>query len=116
MLIDTLVEQAVVLEADPVRARMIGRQHVAPYLQLPNNTNNWLRLGFTADDLASAGSDRLIDGLVAWGTTDAIRNRIAEHYRAGADHVSVQVATEDRLPRDEWRTLAAALHPASVRR
>lgn len=37
---------------------------------------------------------------------------------AGADHVCIQVATEDgtRLPRDDWRTLAAALHPASVRR
>ncbi len=111
-------EQAVVVEADPVRARMIGRQHLAPYLQLPNYTNNWLRLGFTAEDLAGGGGDRLIDGLVAWGTTEAIRNRIAEHYRAGADHVCIQVKTEDgtRLPRDEWRTLAAALHPASVRR
>src|SRR5499427_5777068 len=86
-------EQAVVLEADPVRARMIGREHLAPYLQLPNYTNNWLRLGFTADDLAGGGSDRLIDGLVAWGTTEAIRNRIGEHYRAGADHVSIQVVT-----------------------
>ena len=111
-------EQAVVLETDPARARMIGRQHLARYLQLPNYTNNWLRLGFTADDLAGGGSDRLVDGLVAWGTVETIRNRIAEHHRAGADHVCIQVVTEDdaRLPRDEWRTLAAALHPAPVRR
>jgi probable F420-dependent oxidoreductase len=111
-------EQAVVLETNPARARTIGRQHLAAYLQLTNYTNNWLRLGFTADDLAGGGSDRLVDGLVAWGTPEAIRNRIAEHHRAGADHVCIQVITEDgaRLPRDEWRTLAAALRPASVRR
>jgi probable F420-dependent oxidoreductase len=111
-------EQAVVLEMDPVRARAIGRQHLSRYLQMPNYTNNWLRLGFTADDLAGGGSDRLVDGLVAWGTTEAIRNRIADHHLAGADHVCMQVVTEDdaALPRDEWRTLAAALRSPSVRR
>jgi probable F420-dependent oxidoreductase len=103
--------QDVVLEADPARARAIGRQYLARYLHLPNYTNNWLRLGYTADDLADGGSDRLVDGLVAWGTTEAIRNRIAQHHWAGADHVCIQVVTEDgaALPRDEWRTLAAAL-------
>lgn len=110
-------EQAVVLETDPARARAIGRQYLAAYLQLTNYTSNWLRLGFTADDLAGGGSDRLVDALVAWGTTEAIRNRIADHHRAGADHVCIQVITGDggRLPRDEWRTLAEALRPA-VRR
>jgi probable F420-dependent oxidoreductase len=111
-------EQGVVLETDPVRARAIGRQHLSAYLQLPNYTNNWLRLGFTVEDLASGGSDRLVDGLVAWGTTDAILNRIAAHRQAGADHVCIQVLTEDRtvLPRSEWRALAAALLPGSVGR
>jgi hypothetical protein len=39
------------------------------------------------------------------------RRGIAEHHREGADHVALQVVTEDGapLPRDEWRTLAAAL-------
>ena len=110
-------EQAVVLETDPIRARAIGRQHLSQYLQMPNYTNNWLRLGFNTDDLADGGSDRLVDGLVAWGTTDAIRNRIAGHRQAGADHVSIQVVTADAsaLPIAEWRTLAAALRPASFR-
>jgi probable F420-dependent oxidoreductase len=109
-------EQGVVLEADPVRARAIGRRRISPYLQMPNYTNSWLRLGFTASDLAGGGSDRLVDGLVAWGTTEAIRNRIMEHHRAGADHVCIQVlaANAAALPEDEWRTLAAALRPASV--
>ncbi len=84
---------------------------------MPNYTNSWLRLGFTANDFADGGSDRLFDGLVVWGTTEAIRNRIAEHHRAGADHVCIQVLTANpaALPEDEWRTLAAALRPASVR-
>jgi probable F420-dependent oxidoreductase len=106
-------EQAVVLETNPARAREIGRGHLSLYLQAPNYTNNWLRLGFTSDDLAGGGSDRLVDGLVAWGTTEAIRARIAAHHLAGADHVCIQVVTGDSraLPRDEWRTLAAALRP-----
>jgi len=110
-------EQGVVLEADPVRARAIGRQHLSAYLRLPNYTNSWFRLGFTASDFADGGSDRLVDRLVAWGTTEAIRNRIAEHHRAGADHVCIQVLTANpaALPEDEWRTLAAALRPASIR-
>lgn len=110
-------EQAVLLETDAIRARAIGRQYLAPYLELPNYTNNFLRLGFTARDLADGGSDRLVDGLVAWGTTETIRNRIAEHLQAGADHVSINVVTKDPavLPRDKWRTLAAALRLAPVR-
>src|SRR6185295_9593935 len=39
-------EQAVVLDTDPERARAIGRQHMAVYLQLPNYVNNLRHLGF----------------------------------------------------------------------
>ena len=101
-------EQAVVLETEPERARSIARTHLARYLQAPNYTNNWLRLGFTTEDLANGGSDRLVDALVAWGDVAAIRERIAEHLRAGADHVCLQVLTSSPLaaPHDEWRALA----------
>jgi probable F420-dependent oxidoreductase len=58
------VEQAVVLETDPATARAIGRRHVARYLDLPNYTNNLRRLGFTSEDTAYPGSDRLVDHLV----------------------------------------------------
>ena len=37
------------------------------YLQLPNYVNNWRRLGFTEDDFADGGSDRLVDHVVVWG-------------------------------------------------
>ena len=62
-------EQRVVLEADPVRARALGRASVKPYLRLTNYTTNLQRLGFTADDVAGEGSDRLIDAMVGSGMT-----------------------------------------------
>lgn len=104
-------EQAVVLETDPDRARRIAREHLALYLQLTNYTNTWLRLGFKPEDFLDGGSDRLVDALVAWGSADAIRDRIEQHHQAGADHVCIQVLTEDpaALPREEWRMLAPVL-------
>ena len=104
-------EQAVVLETDPVAARRIGRQHVSIYRDLPNYMNNLRRFGITDDDLADGGSDRLVDMIVAWGDVDAIRTRVQAHFDAGADHVAVQVVTQERgeVPLDEWRELAPAL-------
>jgi probable F420-dependent oxidoreductase len=88
------VEQKVVLETDPDKARTIARTRLTPYLALPNYTRNWLRLGFTEDDLAGSGSDRLVDALVAWGDIDAVVARVAEHHRAGASHVCIQALTD----------------------
>ncbi|HUY60426.1 MAG TPA: TIGR03620 family F420-dependent LLM class oxidoreductase [Candidatus Dormibacteraeota bacterium] len=104
-------EQAVVLETDPARARATARRHTASYLRLPNYRDNLLRLGFSADDVAGAGSDRLVDAVVAWGTVDQIAGRVREHLQAGADHVAVQVITEDpgTLPVESWRQLARKL-------
>jgi probable F420-dependent oxidoreductase len=107
-------EQKVVLETDPVKAREIARAVFSPHLTQPNYTNNLLRMGFTPDDLADGGSDRIIDAVIAWGDTDAVLNRIAEHHANGADHVAIQVITageygQGPLPRQQWRDLAAAL-------
>jgi probable F420-dependent oxidoreductase len=106
-------EQKVIFESDAVTARAIARATLRQYLELPNYTNNFLRMGFSADDLNHGGSDRLIDGLIAWGDTDAVLKRISEHHAAGANHVAVQVLTSSdrhagRLPRREWRVLAEA--------
>lgn len=99
-------EQGVVLERDRDAALAIAREELSHYVQLPNYANNWRRLGFTDDDLASL-SDRLIDALFAWGDVDAIAERIAQHRAAGADHVCVQVApSRAGLHRDAWRALA----------
>ena len=103
-------EQAVALTTDATVARAAGRQHAAIYLNLPNYTNNLRRFGFGDDDFIDGGSDRLIDALVAWGDEAAIAARIQEHRDAGADHVCVQVVSEegDAL-RNQWRALAPAL-------
>jgi probable F420-dependent oxidoreductase len=105
-------EQGVVLERDPARAREIARAHLTqPYLALPNYRRNWERHGFTAEDMAGSGSDRLVDGLVAWGDEAATAARVQEHFDAGADHVCLQVLTggRDPLPREAWRALAPAV-------
>jgi probable F420-dependent oxidoreductase len=104
-------EQAVVLESDAGKARDIARVHMATYLGLPNYVNNLKRLGFTDDDVANGGSDRLVDAIVAWGNIDAIVKRVRAHHDAGADHVCVQVLDPDprALPLRQWRELAPAL-------
>ncbi|MFG2608329.1 LLM class F420-dependent oxidoreductase [Streptomyces sp. NPDC048514] len=105
-------ELKVVLETDPDRARALARGTLAMYLALPNYTRNFLRLGFTEDDLADGGSDRLVDALFAWGGEDRVRERVDAFHAAGADHVALQVVAEetgDALPREEWRRLAALL-------
>ncbi|MEW2318884.1 LLM class F420-dependent oxidoreductase [Streptomyces bauhiniae] len=105
-------EFGVVLESDPARARELARGHLEMYLQLPNYTTNFQRLGFTEDDLREGGSDRLIDALYAWGDDDTIREKVNAFLAAGADHVALQVVQEgspDELPRAAWRKLAGIL-------
>lgn len=91
-------EHKVVLTTDPDKARSVGRGALDVYLNLANYLNNFERLGFTDDDVAKPGSDRLIDSLVAYGTVDAIAARLREHLDAGADHVPVQVLAKDPVP------------------
>ncbi|MEV4284908.1 LLM class F420-dependent oxidoreductase [Nonomuraea bangladeshensis] len=105
-----LPEQTVILCSGKDEARAIGGEWLRRYLSLPNYANNLLRLGYTEEDVESV-SDRLFDGLIAWGDEEAIRRRLDEHRAAGADHVCLQVLTADAdaLPRREWRALAVAL-------
>jgi probable F420-dependent oxidoreductase len=84
-------EHKVVLSTDADEARAIGRETVDFYLNLSNYLNNWKRLGFTDEDIAKPGSDKLIDAVVAHGTADDIAKRLGEHLDAGADHVTIQV-------------------------
>ncbi len=84
-------EHKVVLARDAEASRKIGRKTVDFYLNLSNYLNNWKRLGFTDEDVAKPGSDRLIDAVVAHGTPEDIVKRLNEHLEAGADHVTIQV-------------------------
>ncbi|BBX94473.1 LLM class F420-dependent oxidoreductase [Mycolicibacterium boenickei] len=84
-------EHKVVLSTDGAAARAIGRETVDFYLNLSNYLNNWRRLGFTEDDIAKPGSDKLIDAVVAHGTAESIAARLQQHVANGADHVAIQV-------------------------
>ena len=88
-------EQAVYVGVDAQRARAAAREHTAFYLGLPNYVNNLKQLGFTDEDLAGDGSDRLVDAIVAWGDVDSIAVRVREHLDAGADHVLLQPLAPD---------------------
>ncbi|MFG1930261.1 LLM class F420-dependent oxidoreductase [Mycobacterium sp. NPDC048908] len=84
-------EHKVVLTTDAEQARAIGRETVDFYLNLSNYLNNWKRLGFTDEDIAKPGSDKLIDAVVAHGSADDVAKRLNEHLDAGADSVLIQV-------------------------
>jgi probable F420-dependent oxidoreductase len=105
------VEQAVVVEDDPAEARRIGREFIAFYLTLPNYVRAWDRAGFGPEERADGGSDRMVDAVVAWGSLEAIADRVSDHMNAGADHVCLQVLGSDPngLPLAGWRALAPAL-------
>lgn len=83
-------EQGAIFDADPVSARAKARVHLETYAVLPNYVASWSRLGFSQEDIACR-SDRLIDGLFAWGTPEQIGERLKAHLDAGADHVAVQI-------------------------
>jgi probable F420-dependent oxidoreductase len=103
-------EHKAVLDPDSERGRAIGRKRVQnPYLHLVNYTSNLQRLGFSDDDLADGGSDRLIDALVAHGRPDQVAAQLSAHLDAGADHVAVQLLTDDSDPLPGYADLAGAL-------
>ena len=101
------VEQVAILETNPAEARTTARRFLSIYLGLPNYVDNWRRLGFTDADFAGGGSDRLIDSITVWGDERAIRDRIEEHWQAGADHVCVQAIGQGTLPDEHLLALLA---------
>jgi probable F420-dependent oxidoreductase len=104
-------EQMVVLETDRALALEIARKGMAVYLRAPNYVNNLKRLGFTDDDVAEGGSERLVDAIVACGDVNTAVDRVNAHFQAGASHVCVQVLQDDftSVPEGAWRDLASAV-------
>jgi probable F420-dependent oxidoreductase len=100
-----------VLEADPTAARRIARRFAVHYLQTTNYANNLKRMGWTDEDVAGGGSDAVVDAVIAWGEVDRIANRVRAHLDAGADHVCVQVVSDDEndVCLAQLRELAPAL-------
>jgi len=98
---------------DAAAARAAARQALQFYFITPNHYKNWLRLGYTEDDLKDGGSDRLIDALVAYGSEAQIRERIRQHFDAGATQVilnTIQLLPKENTP----RVLAAGVNYQSI--
>jgi probable F420-dependent oxidoreductase len=111
-------EVTVVLESDPSAAREIARSFTTGYLGLPNYAGNLRSLGFSEEDLAGGGSDRLVDAVVCWGDPETVARKVRTHYEAGADHVCIQVVPDNRnaggaggpsFPIAAYRVLASAI-------
>jgi probable F420-dependent oxidoreductase len=103
------VEQKVILENEPAKARDLARPVSRIYHQLPNYRNNWLRMGLTDTDIDTL-SDRFIDTTFAWGSSLAIKDRIQAHLDAGADHVCLQpVNPSGQFGELHWQTLEALM-------
>jgi len=103
------IEQLVVVDTDPLRARQLARRPLGFLGRLPGYRASFRRMGF-ADDEIEHVVDRLVDAVVAWGDADTVAARVAEHRGAGADHVAISVVTDPGAqPFDEWRQLATRL-------
>jgi probable F420-dependent oxidoreductase len=104
------VEQKVVLTEDPAAGRETAHAALGMYATLPNYRNNWLRLGYTEEEIESR-DPRFVDAVVAWGSVDALQGRVQAHLDAGADHVCIQ-ALSLGSPFKADRDALAALAPA----
>ena len=98
------VEQKVVLSTDADAARAAGIAALGMYANLPNYRNNWIRLGFTDDEIEQR-ADRFVDHVVVWGDEDRVRAGVQAHYDAGADHVCVQPLSVDGPLTLDWNAL-----------
>jgi probable F420-dependent oxidoreductase len=104
------VEQKVIFSTDADAARAAANTAINMYARLPNYRNNWIRIGFTEDEIEQR-ANRFVDHVIVWGDEERLRAGIQAHYDAGADHVCVQpVSTEGPLTLD-WNALEA-LAPA----
>jgi probable F420-dependent oxidoreductase len=102
-------EVAFVLDDDSERARRKAREFARTYLGLSNYTNNLLRHGFSDEDIAEGGSDRLIDAVIPHGSANEIATAVRQHLDAGADHVALQAVGEPGIPHQGWTSLAETM-------
>ena len=100
------VEQKVVLSTDATAARAAANAAIRIYAGLPNYRNNWIRLGFTDEEIERR-DNRFVDAVVAWGDESAIRARVQAHYDAGATHVCIQPLSTAGPRELDWAALEA---------
>ncbi len=102
---------AVLLMVVPTTDREAARRAAATPLEfltkLGGYRRNLLRQGFSDPDIDEV-SDRLLDGITAWGELDSIAARVAEYRAAGADQVVLRILGAD--DEQAWQArLAGAL-------
>jgi probable F420-dependent oxidoreductase len=102
-------ELACVLDDDVASARAKARAYAALYLGLSNYTSNLLGHGFSEEDIAAGGSDRLIDAIIPHGGAGEIAAAARAHLSGGADHVCLQPVGGTGIPRSDWAALASSL-------
>ena len=89
---------AVLVMVLPTTDREAARQAAAKPLDFLTSVGgyrrNLLRQGFSESDIDDV-SDRLLDGITAWGDLDSIAARVAEFHAAGADQVVVRMLGAD---------------------
>lgn len=100
------VEQKVVVTTDAAAAREAGKAALSIYAALPNYRNNWIRLGYSDDEIEQR-ADRFVDAVVAWGDVDTVRARLQAHRDAGADHVCIQPLSTEGMAVLDWDALEA---------
>jgi alkanesulfonate monooxygenase SsuD/methylene tetrahydromethanopterin reductase-like flavin-dependent oxidoreductase (luciferase family) len=92
----------------PVTDREAARRTAAEPLnflaKVGGYRRNLMRQGFSEADIDSV-SDRLLDGITAWGSVDAIAARVGQYRAAGADQVVLRILGVDNL--GTWRTTLA---------
>ena len=103
------IEQLVVVDSDPGRARATARGPLGFLGRVPAYQANFRRMGFT-DDETTQLADRLVDALVAWGDADSVSGHISRQLQSGADHVAISVTTgSPGQSIEKWRQLAERL-------
>jgi len=102
-------ELAMVVDDDPERAAVAARAYAEMYLQRTNYTSNLKRFGWSDEDIANGGSDRLMAAVVPQGSAADLVPAIQAHLDAGADHVCVQPVGTSGVPTEQWTALAVAL-------
>ncbi|WP_157979721.1 TIGR03620 family F420-dependent LLM class oxidoreductase [Kribbella monticola] len=104
------VSHLVVLESHPARARSIARDTISFFPKIPGYAASLKRQGYSERELTEL-PDAMVDALAAWGTPDAIAEKLQQFHAAGADHVAINVITGVTGPQPiaEWRALAPTL-------
>jgi probable F420-dependent oxidoreductase len=91
------VNQIVVLDSDPARARDAVRGTLGFLVGVGGYRANFDRMGFTDAEIDGL-SDRLVDAVSVWGDVEHIAARVDEHRAAGADHVALKLMDTSHSP------------------